>query len=430
MVDLSSARERLAESRNTVSRHNQNKRALELAGSPQSRRALDWMNFFLADVQTGFGTFVAFYLAGLGWSQESVGEALTAGRLSGALALLPGGALADKTRWKRALAAAGILMIAGAALIFALRPTFTFVFIAEILHGVSGGIVGPPIAAISLGIVGRRCLSVRIGRNNRFSGAGNALTALLLGLLGTYIAKSSIFFATAALTIPTLLFLRRIRSEEIDYIRARNAVKETEPPRLNNILAVFRNSQVLWFAGCLALFQLADASLLVLASERIGRGRGAESSLIVSGLIVAPEIVTAFLAPWVAYFSELWGRKPLLLAGFGAEVIRAVLFAFITSPIAEIFVQLLDGISGATLTVLTVVVAGDLTTGTGRFNLTRGAVGLISTIGASVSTTVSGFIAQELGRQAAFWSMGAVAGAGTLIAWLMLRESKPEKYID
>ena len=107
---------------------------------------------------------------------------------------------------------------------------FHLVFIAEILHGVSGGIVGPPIAAISLGIVGRRCLSVRIGRNNRFSGAGNALTALLLGLLGTYIAKSSIFFATAALTIPTLLFLRRIRSEEIDYIRARNAVKETRSP--------------------------------------------------------------------------------------------------------------------------------------------------------------------------------------------------------
>src|SRR5262245_30027926 len=47
--------------------------------SRQSRHGLDWMNFFLADVQTGFGSFVAFYLADLGWSKAQVGLALTTG---------------------------------------------------------------------------------------------------------------------------------------------------------------------------------------------------------------------------------------------------------------------------------------------------------------------------------------------------------------
>src|SRR5262249_58151750 len=39
----------------------------------QSRHGLDWMNFFLADLRTAFGTFVAIYLADLGWSKGPVG---------------------------------------------------------------------------------------------------------------------------------------------------------------------------------------------------------------------------------------------------------------------------------------------------------------------------------------------------------------------
>ena len=52
------------------------------------------MNFFIADVQTGFGTFVAFYLAKLGWSQGDVGLALTIGGIAGVSASFPAG------RWR------------------------------------------------------------------------------------------------------------------------------------------------------------------------------------------------------------------------------------------------------------------------------------------------------------------------------------------
>jgi len=57
------------------------RRSLATPGSRQSRYGLDWMNFFIADVQTGFGTFVAFYLANLSWSQQSIGIALSVGGL-------------------------------------------------------------------------------------------------------------------------------------------------------------------------------------------------------------------------------------------------------------------------------------------------------------------------------------------------------------
>jgi len=157
--------------RNAAAKYRHARRELHTPSSAQSRRGLDWMNFFIADVQTGFGTFVAFYL---GWAQGTVGAALAVGTITGVLSQIPGGALTDALKWKRGLAAAGIIMIAAAALILALAPTFVTVFIAEILHGTTAGIITPAIAAISLGLVGRGAMSLRAGRNYRFAAAGHA----------------------------------------------------------------------------------------------------------------------------------------------------------------------------------------------------------------------------------------------------------------
>jgi MFS family permease len=150
-----------------VARYRDVSKTLHTPASPQSRYGLDWMNFFLADVQTGFGTFVAFYLAHLGWSERSVGFALTLGGLSGVVSQIPGGALTDALPWKRGLIAVGIVMIGAAALILALAPSYLMVMFASVLQGSTAGIVTPAIGAISLGLVGRRAMSLRTGRNYR-----------------------------------------------------------------------------------------------------------------------------------------------------------------------------------------------------------------------------------------------------------------------
>jgi Major Facilitator Superfamily len=208
---------------------------------------------------------------------------------------------------------------------------------AEILHGLTAGIIGPAISAISLGIGGQRALSGRTGRNHRFQGAGNAATAVLFGLLGNYVTKSAIFLATAALTIPALIALRYVRTDEIDYVRARNAKKEEERPHLRNIPDILKNRRLLWFSCCAAVFQLADASLLPLISEQLGGAQVAGGSILMSGMVVAPQLIVAILAPWVGYFSEIFGRKAVLV-GFAVPIVRAVPLAFISDPILMIFV--------------------------------------------------------------------------------------------
>lgn len=401
---------------------------MEKVASSRSRRGLDWMNFFIADVQTGFGTFVAFYLAHLGWSQGNVGLALSVGGFAAMVGQIPGGAFADAVPWKRGLAALGILMIMGAALMLALWPTFIIVFAAEVLHGLTAGVITPAIGAISLGLVGRRAMSVRTGRNYRYSAAGHAVTAALMGVAGAYLSEPAIFFAAALLCVPALFSLSRIRPDEIDYARARNADVVENAPKLESVLNLAKNRGLVLFTICLVLFQLADASLLPLVGENLGAEKSATSSLLMSGLLIVPQVVVAILAPWVGYHSEAKGRRPLLLIGFGIEPVRAVLLAFMSGYPALIAVQFLDGVSSSMITVLTVLVITDLTAGTGRFNLARGAVGAAEGIAGAISTYGTGMVAEAFGRTIGFLAIAVVAAAAVVIFWMFLAESKPAQY--
>jgi len=409
-------------SRRVISEHRQRRKLRDKEVSDRSRRGLDWTNFFIANVQTSFGSFLAFYLADLGWGKQEVGLALTAGALAGVGAQIPGGALADAVRWKRGLVAVGVVAIAASALILALHPSFTLVFVAETLHGVTGGIVGPTIAAISLGLAGRHGMSCRVGRNFRFAAAGNAVTALAMGALGVYASVSAIFVVTALLCIPALIALDQIRPDEIDYVRARNAARRDHSLELQRIADLGKNRNLLVFAGTMVLFQLSNASMLPLVGENLALSKLALSPLFMAGLIVVPQIVVAVLAPWIGYWSELWGRKPLLLVGFGTEAARGLLFSVVSEPWVMILVQLLDGVTGAVITVLTILVITDLTTGTGRFNLAQGAIATMQAIGASLSGLFAGEIVDHLGYSAAFLALGAAA----LLALIVFAAGMPE----
>jgi MFS family permease len=411
-----------------VARYRDARRSLHTPASPQSRYGLDWMNFFVADVQTGFGTFVAFYLAHRDWSVRDVGFILTIGSLASVLSQIPGGALADAVRWKRGFIAVGIAMIGAAALILAVTPAYIPVLLASLVQGVSGGIITPAIGAISLGLVGRRGMSLRTGRNYRYAAAGHAATAALMGFVGAYFSLSMIFVVAAALCIPALIALTFIRPEEIDYARARNAKTRDQAPEIGRILDLFKNRGLILFTAAVVLFQLADASLLPLIGEDLARTQATSSSIWMSGLIIIPQIVVAILAPWVGYHSEKRGRRPLLLIGFAIEPLRAALLAFSNDYAFLVIGQLLSGLTGAVIGVMTVLVVTDLTAGTGRFNLAQGTVGAMSGIAASISTLATGFLFQGIGMTGGFLAITAVAATATALIAVFVSETKPSDY--
>jgi MFS family permease len=170
--------------------------------------------------------------------------------------------------------------------------------------------------------------------------------------------------------------------------------------------------------------------MLTLVSENLGQQKLPLGSLFMAGLLIVPQIVVAILAPWVGYWSELWGRKPLLLVGFLVETLRALLFALAGDPWLLIPIQALDGITGAIVTVLTILVITDLTTGTGRFNLAQGVLGAVMAGAAALGTGALGVIVERLGDLAGFLTMAAVVLAGMALLWIYMPESKPERYVD
>jgi MFS family permease len=401
--------------------------AIEPSPSRTSLHGLDAVNLFLAGALSGFGPYVAVFLAEQKWTQQNIGFVLTAAGFAGLLSQLPGGALLDAIRSKRFAVALGAAMVAAGALIVAIWPTFPLVLAALVLQGITGGFMGLAIAAISLGLVGHAALAERLGRNQRFASTGGVVAAGLMGLVAYFLSYRAIFFAAAALVLPLLAALGRIRSSDIHFGRASCLPDDqgpSAPPRAG-LGSLWKNHGLLIFAGCVFLFQMANASMLPLAGEAFAYSKDTLSSLIVSALIMVPQVIVAIMAPWAGRRANTWGRRPLLLVGFAALPIRALLFAWTTNPTILIAAQILDGVSGTMLGVLTALIVADLTMGTGRFNLAQGFVGTISGIGASLSTTLSGLVAGSLGRAAAFLGIAAVALAAVLLLWLLLPETNP-----
>jgi len=399
--------------------------AIDLSPSSTSLSGLDGINFFLAGMLAGFGPFVAVLLADEKWTEQNIGYVLSVSGIAGLLSQLPGGELLDSSRSKRFLLALGAVVAAVSALVMALWPILPVVFAALVLQGLTGGVLGPAVAAISLGLVGHAALAERLGRNQRFASTGALIATGLMGAISYFLSYRAIFFVSAALVLPLLLAIARVRPADIHFGRSCGQPDHhtSAPPPRAERLSLSKNFNLLIFAGCLFLFQFANASMLPLVGERLAYRNGTGASFVISALIILPQIVVAISAPSVGQLAQSWGRRPLLLIGFGALAVRALLFAVTVDPPLLICIQLLDGVSGSVLGVLTALIIADLTNGTGRFNLAQGFVGMLAGVGAVLSTTFFGLIVGNFGSAIGFLSIAAAALITVFLAWLLMPET-------
>ena len=164
--------------------------------------------------------------------------------------------------------------------------------------------------------------------------------------------------------------------------------------------------RLLIFAGCILLFQLANAAMLPMMGSILTMRSSAWASTLIAACIIVPTVIVAGVAPWVGRQADAWGRRPLLLLCFAALALRGVLFALVSSPYLVVAVQVLDGVCAAVLGVILPLVVADIMRGTGRFNLGLGIVGSAVGIGAALSTTLAGFMMDRFGSSLAFWSSG------------------------
>jgi len=382
-----------------------------------AERALDGVNFFLADVRDGLGPYLAIYLLAVHkWEPASIGLVMTFAGLAALLAQTPAGALMDRVNAKRATVVIAALLVTGSCVVLPWITSFTLVAATQAVSAVAGTVFAPAIAAISLGIVGPRAFARRMGRNETFNHAGNAVAALLAGGLAYIGGPVVVFYLMAALTLASVAAVLMIPSTAIDHEQARGspATPERQPgPSSFGMLLRDRT-----------LLLLANAAMLPLVGQKLSHTSPALATTLTAACIVAAQLVMVPAAMLVGTRADVWGRKPLLLAGFVILPIRGVLYPLSDAPAWLLSVQLLDGIGAGIFGALIPVMVSDLTQGTGRFNVTLGAVSTVFGLGAALSPGLAGVIVQFAGYDVAFLTLAAIAALAFVLAMAM-PETRP-----
>jgi len=388
-------------------------------------RALDALNFFLADVREGIGPFLAVYLAAtLHWNPAQIGLTLALGGFAGVLAQTPMGALVDQIRQKRLLIVSASAVIGLGSLATVLIGTKPVIFGSQIAMQIAAAIFPPAVAAITLGLVGYREMDRRTGRNGTFDHAGNVAGALLAGWLSTVLGAGAIFYFAVAMSVVNCCAALAIRENDIDHELARGAVNG-DSPRIASVGALLRDRNLAVFVVAVVLFHFANAAMLPLLGQYLAAGkmRPATAGLDMAACIIIAQLVMTPVALLAGKLAHTWGRKPVFLIGFLALPIRGVLYTVNRDPRWLLAVQALDGIGAGIFGVVSVIVIADLTRGTGRFNLAQGAIATATGIGAALSNALTGVLAKNFGYNAGFLFLAAVAVAAFLFFALAMPET-------
>ena len=401
-------------------------RARVTAGSADRRVGigLDGLNFFLADVRDGLGPYLAIYLLTVGhWDAQSIGIVMTAMGVASLVAQAPVGALVDTTRRKRALIVAAALVIPVAAVGITFTAAFWPIVAVKVAMGVAAAVFGPAIVAITLGTVGRARFTARIGRNETFNHAGNAVAALLAGAVAWAFGIRALFYMVGGFGLASIASVLTIPAGAIDHRRARGLAQDQGEGAPSGLKVLVECRPLLVFALCALLFHLANAAMLPLVGQKLALEDQPEAALFMSACIIGAQIVMVPMAMLAGAKADRWGRKALFLAGFAILPLRGVLYTLSDAPTWLLAVQLLDGVGAGLFGALAPLIIDDLTEGTGRFNVSQGAVATVQGIGAALSTTLAGVVVVHWGYSDAFLTLAAIAATGCVVFLVAMPET-------
>jgi MFS family permease len=396
----------------------------------RAARALDAANFFLADIRQGLGPYLAVYLlTEQQWDEAHIGVVMSIATIAGIAAQTPAGALVDATRAKRLVMIGAAAIVTLASLVLPLVPRFWPVATSQGIANAAEVVFGPALAAVSLGIVGHRGFTARIGRNESFNHAGNAAAAAVAGIAAYRFGPQVVFYLLAFMALASLASVVAIPEAAINHDLARGlherenaAGAATEQPSGLSILLTCR--PLLIFAVCVTLFHLANAAMLPLVGQKLALQNEHLGTSLMSACITAAQIVMVPMAMLVGRRADRWGHKRFFLAALLILPIRGALYTLSDNAAWLVAVQLLDGIGAGIFGAIFPVIVADLMRDTGRFNVAQGAIITAQSIGAAASTTLAGLVVVEAGYSAAFLTLGAVAAIGFAICWAFLPETR------
>ena len=394
-------------------------------------RALDALNFFLADVRDGLGPYLAIYLlTEQKWDQARIGLVMSIAALAGIVAQTPAGALIDRSTAKRGLMVAAAIVVTSTCLVLPFVHRFELVAATQALAACAGAIFAPAVAAVTLGIVGPKAFAGRIGRNEAFNHAGNATAAAIAGATAYFCGPIVVFWLLAAMAVASVAATLSIPAGAIDDHLARGlgdgadrtTGDDDQPSGLQVLLTC---KPLLIFAGATILFHFSNAAMLPLVGQKLALVNRDLGTTLMSVCIIAAQLVMVPVAILVGRKADDWGRKPIFTVALAVLALRGALYPLSDNPYWLVSVQLLDGVGAGIFGALFPLVVADLTRGTGHFNVSQGAIATAAGLGGALSAATAGFIVVAAGYSTAFLFLAAVAAAGLGLFATMMPETGP-----
>lgn len=383
----------------------------------RGRRALQALNFFMADMQAGVGPFLGVFLLAHGWHSGWIGSVMTLGTAAGVLMTVPMGAWVDATTHKRTLVVLpGIATVAASALILAAQ-SFWPVALSQVATAVSGAAIGPAVVGITLGMFQQRGFNRQNGRNQAYNHAGNAVGAGLSGLLGWKFGLPAVFWLAVAFGLAAIVSVAMIPPQTIDHDVARGRRTRDGSPNVTGLTVLLGCKPLALLAAALAFFHLGNAAMLPLYGMAVASAGRGDPAAVVGTTIVVAQATMVGASLLAMRMSESRGYWPVMLISFIVLPIRGMVAAHLVTNWGVFPVQILDGVGAGLQSVAVPGLVARILDGTGRINIGQGAVMTVQGLGASLSPAIGGWLAQWSGYPTAFTLLGALA-FGSIVIWL------------
>lgn len=393
----------------------------------QGIKALNWLNFFAADISTGVGPFLSVYLtANQHWTAGQIGIVLSAMSFSAVVTQSIAGYIVGRTTRKRLPIIIATIVLGVLSFSIPFFPAFPYILCAQIIMGVASAFYMPTLIALAASLAGKGQFDGLISKNQSWNHAGNVIAAIFIGVTGKYTHNEGIFYCLLALAVFCTISALSIPQDEIKQISPELQPSTKTDNAASSLKAILKYKPLLIFLLTAFCFHLANGAMLPLVGREVSLGKSTNSSLYLSACVIVAQLVMVPVC-YLCGTQVYKGRKWLLLISYTILPIRAMLYTFYTNPYYLISIQILDGVAAGIFGVVSILMCADLMEGSGNNIFAQGLLVTVADLGGSISNVISGFMVDKAGFPAAFYLLAAFAAGALVLLWFAVPETLHKK---
>jgi MFS family permease len=381
---------------------------------------MDWRNriglygsYFFGAAGIGFTLpFLPLYLGQQGLSDRSIGLISTVAAVAG-LAQFPVGIWSDRIGWRKPFLVVALGVLAAATVL--LREAHGVVWLGVLVvlfaeNGVCRAVVESLTGAEAASLAPPGEVGAALGALRFWKPIGIVAVALFGSLFAERYGVGSILIPLAVVQGLGCAASLLIHEDKTLRRPAPHAQKKSTGGWLPR-------DRALWvFIAAMVLFHAANAPGGVYLGLFLNRDFHAPERMLAYAFVVS--MVAWMLVVWPAgWLADRWGRRPLMIAGWGIMALRLGLVSVAQTPWEVIAYQALDGVANAMFAVLAAAWVTDRLADPRRSGAAQVIVGSCLVLGSALGPAAASFLVGPLGYRGLF---AALAGLGTIATGIII----------